>query len=110
MTKTYRIAYATDAHEDIRGIYSHIAFTLREKRTASKQVDRIRKEIASLKIFPERYSVVDWEPWASREIRKMPVDNYVVYYHPDTKGKTVTIIRIFYGGRDVENIVNTGRG
>ena len=38
-------------------------------------------------------------------IRKMPVERYVVYYCADMKRKAVTIIRIFYGGRDVEGII-----
>lgn len=107
MTKAYRIFYTPDAHEDIRRIYSHIAFRLREKRTASGQIDRIRKEVASLKNFPERYSTVDWEPWASVKMRKMSVDNYVVYYQVDTPTKTVAVARIVYGGRDMEHIIST---
>lgn len=109
MTERYRITYTPEAYNDLGDIYSYIAFTLREKGTASGLVKRIRKEIASLSAFPERCPSVDWEPWASMGMRKMPVEHYVVYYLADIKGKTVTIIRIFYGGRDVEHIVNVER-
>ena len=34
-------------------------------------------------------------------------DNFVAYYSVDDDSRTVTVIRIFYGGRDVANIVNT---
>lgn len=109
MTVKYRIAYTPEAYSDLSDIYSYIAFVLREKGTASSLIKRIRKEITSLSAFPESYPTVDWEPWFSMGVRKMPVDHYVVYYLVDGKGKSVTIIRIFYGGRDVEDIVNTGR-
>ena len=42
-------------------------------------------------------------------VRKMPVSHYVVHYLADTAEKAMTIIRIFYGGRDVENIVTVGK-
>ena len=109
MTQKYRISYTPEAYSDLGDIYSYIAFVLQEKKTASGLIKRIRKEIASLAIFPESYPAVDWEPWASMDVRKMPVAHYVVYYLADVEEKAVTIIRIFYGGRNMENIVNTGK-
>ena len=50
--------------------------------------------------------VVEFEPWHEFGIRRMPVGNYNVYYHVSTEQNIVTVVRIFYGGRDVENIVN----
>lgn len=107
MKDRYAISYTPEAYHDLGDIYSYIAFTLQEKRTASGLIKRIRKEAASLAIFPERYSSVEWEPWASMSVRKMPVERYIIYYCVDTTQKLVTILRIFYGGRDVEGIIST---
>lgn len=107
---TYRIAYAPEAYRDLADVYSYIAFTLKEKRVASNHLRRIRAEISSLCTFPERYSAVDWEPWASMGMRKMSVGHYVVYYQTDVARKIVTVIRIFYGGRDVEHIIGEELG
>lgn len=104
MTEPYQVSYAPAAYRDLGDIYAYIAVTLREKRTAAGLVRRIQKEILSLALLPERYSAVDWEPWASMGVRKMPVGHYVVYYQVDLKKRAVTIIRIFYGGRDVTHI------
>ena len=41
-------------------------------------------------------------------MRYLPVDNYIVYYLVDNNKGTVSIVRIFYGGRDVEHIIQTG--
>lgn len=30
----------------------------------------------------------------------MPVDNYIVFYIPDSKKATVEVMRVVYGGRD----------
>ena len=32
----------------------------------------------------------------------MPVDNYLVFYIPQTEEKTVTVIRVMYGRRDID--------
>ena len=49
--------------------------------------------------------MVDWEPWLSMEMRKVSVGNYVVFYQVDKETQIVTVIRIFYGRRDIESIV-----
>lgn len=86
MSDSYKVIYSPEALDDIRKIYSHIAFELQVPDTAKKQVNRIRKEIRSLDLMPMRYALVDWEPWKSLEMHKVPVDNYVVYYTLDTQG------------------------
>ena len=36
----------------------------------------------------------------------LPVDNYVVLYIPDNDKKVVTILRVMYAGRDIDNQLN----
>lgn len=107
MSDSYKVIYSPEALDDIRNIYSYIAFDLKVPDTAQGQVDRIRKEIRSLDLMPLRYAIVDWEPWRSMEMHKVPVENFVIYYTVSTKSLTVTVIRIFYGGQDAENIVKS---
>ncbi len=102
----YTITYSPVALDDLRGVYSYIAFSLKVPGTAEKQVNRIRKEVRSLISMPNRYALVDWEPWHSMGMHKLPVDNFVVYYLTDANAKVVTVARIFYGGRDIESIIN----
>ena len=40
-------------------------------------------------------------------MHKLPVDNFVVFYTVDGDSMTVTVIRIVYGGRDIESIAAT---
>lgn len=41
-------------------------------------------------------------------MRFLPVDDFIVYYLVDNNDGKVNIVRIFYGGRDVEHIIQTG--
>ena len=40
-------------------------------------------------------------------MHKLPVDNFVVFYTVDGDSMTVTVIRIVYGGRDIESLAAT---
>lgn len=99
------MTYSPAARDDLREIYTYIAFQLKVRQTASNQVSRIGKEIRTLDRVPERFPLVDWEPWLSMAMRKVSVGNYVVFYRVDKEAQTVTVIRIFYGGRNIEGIV-----
>ncbi len=104
MNDTYSVVYSPEARNDIKDIYSYIAFELLVPGTAEGQVNRIRKTIRSLDFMPSRNPIVDWEPWKSMSMHKVPVDNFVVFYTVDDVALTVTIIRIVYGGRDMQRM------
>ena len=38
------------------------------------------------------------------KMHKIPVDNFIVFYIVDMNSMTVTVIRIVYGGRDIQGI------
>ena len=105
---TYQIIYSPESLDDLRAIYSYIAFEKLAPENAAGQVDRIRQSIRSLDLFPERHTIVEWEPWASMGMHFLPVDNYIVYYLLDNNERKVSIVRIFYSGRDVEHLIQTG--
>ena len=107
MNDTYSVIYSSKAKDDLIEIYSYIAFDLQVPDIAEGQVNRIRKTIRSLDFMPSRYITVEWEPWKSMRMHQVPVDNFVVYYVVNDDSRTVTVIRIFYGGRDIEDIINT---
>ena len=107
MNETYSVIYSSKAKDDLIEIYSYIAFDLQVPDIAEGQVNRIRKTIRSLDFMPSRYITVEWEPWKSMRMDQVPVDNFVVYYVVKDDSRTVTVIRIFYGGRDIEDIINT---
>jgi toxin ParE1/3/4 len=98
----YKVVLTNQADTDLRDLYEYIAFILLEPETAAKQLERIEKVILSLDEMPERFPVLDKEPWYSREIRKLIVDNFIVLYIAEIKYGKVTIIRIMYGGWDID--------
>jgi plasmid stabilization system protein ParE len=102
----YQVSITEQAEADLRGIYEYIAFEKLSPENAAGQIDRLEKHIMELESFPKRYREYDKEPWYSRGLRIMPVDNYVVFYIPITETGIVSVVRVMYAGRDIDNQLN----
>ena len=98
----YQVELTKQADSDLRGIYEHIVFDLMSPDNAAGQLDRLEESIIGLEKFPERFRPYENEPWHSRGLRVMPVDNYLVFYIPDKDSGIVTVIRVMYSGRNVD--------
>ena len=102
----YEVEVSEQADSDLREIFEYIAFELQSPQNASGQLDRLEEQILSLDTMPERYRKYEKEPWKSRGLRVLPVDNYVVLYILDSDKKVVIILRVMYAGRDIYNQLN----
>lgn len=100
----YTIYIAKKAEEDLGKIFEYLAYKVMAGENAVRQLNRIQTAIESLDEMPLRNRVYDKEPWKTRNLRIMPVDNYLVFYLTETEVLKVTILRIMYGGRDITNI------
>lgn len=101
----WTIRYTETAFAELDGIYKYIAEELLVPEIAIGQTRRIMQAIASLDEMPLRNTLYDKEPWKSRGLRKMPVDNYMVFYCANEQTKEVAIMHIFYGGRNISRIL-----
>lgn len=102
----YGITITEQADSDLRGIYEYIAFELLSPDNAAGQLDRLEENIITLEEFPEKFRLYEKEPWHSRGLRVMPVDNYLVFYIVEKDSGIVTVIRVMYSGRDADNQLN----
>ena len=103
---SYEVTLTPEAKRDLREIYRYIAVDLQSEQNANGQLDRLEENILKLDEMPERFRVYDREPWRNRNLRVMPVDNYLVFYIPDHQAETVAVLRVMYGGRDIDAQLN----
>lgn len=99
----YNIEYSRESKQDLIGIKQYIKYNLQEAETAQKLVSKIRKEINNLKHNPETYSIIDDDIIKKLEIRKLIVNNYIVFYR--IKKTNIEIVRIMYGRRNWINLL-----
>ena len=97
----WNVEYTADAEQDLQDIYDHISLVLEVPVTAENQTNRIMDAVDSLDQMPLRFRLYEHEPWRSKGLRVMVVDNYLVFYLPEESSGTVRIIRIMFGGRDI---------
>lgn len=100
---SYEVIITTQADADLRGIYEYVTFELLSPDNAARQLARLEERIAGLEEFPEKFKLYEKKPWHGRGLRVMSVDNYLVFYISDREAGIVTIIRIMYAGRDIDN-------
>ncbi|MGO4970676.1 type II toxin-antitoxin system RelE/ParE family toxin [[Clostridium] aminophilum] len=98
----YSVRYSDEAKEDLRNIFTYIAYKLGSRDNAKDQVNRIREAIRKLNRFPKLNPLVPYEPWNSLGMRRLNIDNYAIFYLVDEERELVEIVRIPYGARDLE--------
>ena len=101
----YKIQFSKDARNDLKDIYIYIKYNLQEPVIAKKFIDKIRNEIYKLRDNPTIYAIIKDEIIKKREIRKIKVNNYIVFYRLEENNKIVEIVRIMYGRRNWTKIL-----
>lgn len=94
----YNIRYSKEAKQDLINIKKYIKYNLQEPNIANKLITKIKKEIGKLAVNAKIYNIIDDDFIKKLEIRKILVDNYIVFYR--IKNKTIEIVRIMYGRRN----------
>ena len=103
---SWNIEIADAAYEDLRNIYSYIAFELRSPDDARNVLRRILAQIATLDEMPDRFRTYPREPLSSQGVRVMDVGNYCVYYLP--KDGVVSVGKILYCKRNTDAVSANG--
>jgi hypothetical protein len=97
----FEVELTEKADRDLRNIFFYIAVDLNAPENAERQINRLWDAILSLDELPERYRRYEDEPWYSRGMRVLPIDNFVILYIPYLEEKVVRIVTVMYGGRDI---------
>ncbi len=101
--KNCNIEYSKKSKEDLIRIKQYIKYNLQEEEISEKLIKKIRREINNLKNNSKIYSIIDDDVIRKLEIRKLIIDNYIVFYR--IKDINIQIVRIMYGGRDWMNLL-----
>lgn len=98
--KEYQIKFTRQAREQMYGTVRYLSKELASPQTAYHWVEKIEEAVSSLVQFPNRVPLTEEEPWHSRGIRKMPIQNFLVYFWVDEEHLRVQITAVIYGKRD----------
>jgi len=95
----YKVEITDEALADMEQLYNHIANVLLSPLNAMGQYNRIADAILTLDIMPERFKIMESEPECSRELRRMLVDNYSIFYV--IRSDKVIVTNVLYSASDI---------
>ena len=97
----YKIKITPKAIRELDSIYKYIANEKLAPENAKKQIDRIKKAILNLDIFPQSHQERNEGRYADKGYRQLLIDNYIAIFRIDEACKTVYVITIQYQGRNL---------
>ena len=101
----YKLIISKDVHFDIDGIVSYMVEKLKSTAAAMGFLDDVEKSYQNIVGNPLMYSFCNDDKLRNQGYRKIPIKNYIILYLADEKARTVTIMRIFYGGRNYSELI-----
>ncbi len=99
--KHYTVEITNEALADMDQLYNHIAYVLQAPENAMDQYNRIADAILTLDTMAERIRIMESEPERSKEMRRLLVDNYSVFFV--IQGDKVIVTDVLYSASDIEN-------
>jgi len=101
----YKLIISKDVHSDIDGIVNYMVDKLKSAVAAAGFLDDVEKSYRNIVVNPLMYGFCNDDRLRNQGYRKIPIKNYIILYSVDEEAKIVTVIRIFYGGRNYSELV-----
>ena len=96
----FEVRLTRQAEEQLRGIAWHIAVVLKNPDAAETLMDSFDELLENLSVNPEKWFLVDEEPWRTEGVRKTNIGNYLVYFWIDVENAAVQVTGIVHSSRD----------
>lgn len=97
----YKVKVNPRAIRELDSIYEYIANEKSAPENAKGQIDRIKKSVLSLDVFPQSHQERNEGRYAEKGYRQLLIDNYIVIFRIDELHKTVYVVTIQYQGRNL---------
>jgi plasmid stabilization system protein ParE len=101
--KDYDIIITVPAEQDLREIIGDIV--RKHQETPLQEINNIRDKIYALDTTPFSNTLVSDERLVTTGIRKIIIDEYIIFYIASEKDKTVSVIRVLRLHRQWENLL-----
>ena len=107
MDSEYSFQFTKPAESDLDNTLHYISHDLDNPTAARDLGKKIFAAIDRARAFPEIGTLVDNDDLSDKTVRRIAVDHYLIYYKPDHAQKMITVIRIIYGKRNLDEILRS---
>lgn len=98
--KTYKVKISKRAKQDLRRVISYIKNNLLEESIADKYRILFREKIDQLEYIAGSMPPLDEELTGHKDIRKVNVKNYVIFYTIDKEKEEAYVVRVGHAFMD----------
>ena len=99
------VSLCPQAAADVTGIVDYLAGDLANPTAAASFKKSLRECLDTLRMFPQSGSLVQNGYVPQTGIREKLVGNYILFYQTDAETRTVYILRVVHGSRDLDRVV-----
>ena len=97
--------FSSEARKDLTDTIRYIKDNLQEHNVAIKLSNKIKENIYNLSENPKIYGVIDDNFLRKLQLRKIIVENYIIFYRVIDEENTIQIVRIMYKRRNWSNLL-----
>ena len=105
MADKYSLFIYPHAAKDLESIFDYIYNELHNPTAAYKQIDDFEKALETLCLMPLSCPLVNNEYTKERDLRKLIVNNYIVFYRAKAETERIEVLRVLYGMMNFKNIL-----
>ena len=107
MANKYSYKFLPIADKDLDNTLSYIEQELHNPKAAEDLASEIFNKIDVACNNPEAFAKVNNEFIKDKTLRRFTAGNYVVFYKPNQDTQVIIIMRIIYGGMDIDKILKS---
>jgi len=101
----YKVTLSEKAIDDLVDISAYISKELLDQPAAEKLVEKFQESIESLSHMPKRHTLLQDKELATMGVRRILIDNYIVFYICLDKDMSVSVVRVLYSKRDWKHLI-----
>lgn len=107
MADQFDYNFTQKAVQDLEEILHYISVDLSNPQAAARLNTHIFQNIDTMRNFPEMGAIVENEFIRDKTVRKVTVGHFILYYKNHYDTKRITILRILYGRRNLNEILKS---
>ena len=105
MSERYGLEIFPKAEQDMEDIFSYISHEQYVKEAARNLIEKFNNSLERVRIFPSSCPLARNESILDKSLRKLIVENYIIFYRIHESKKAIQVIRVLYGMQNYNDIL-----
>ena len=105
MESKFSYQFTKRAEADLDDIVGYMSVELSNAQAAARFIEKLQAALDEIRSFPESGTLVINDFLQVKNVRKVIIGHYIMYYISEPHEKVISILRIVYGRRDINKII-----